>query len=285
MKGALAILGSMKLRGPSGDGRASNSGSNAGGGIIEQSVARLRAADDARKAREERLANMNPEYVDATLVECLSSGSETLDDKLAAFKELTAKCGLKSIVLAAFVKDGSPDLDFLQDLPFGLAKCIQFGIQNPILECDLAAPYINWDKYDINDFCALVESRCRWVAANLHAGRLQPPATYINLRDFASAMQSAPARVLALVEFLARLDPSVRPRGIFVNEPAGVHLPQDAGHGVAAVRGVMEAAGWAEGLLLVHVTAGNGLAHATVLECLAAGCNGIVASLCEQGPA
>ncbi len=24
---------------------------------------------------------------------------------------------------------------------------IQFGIQNAILECDLAAPYINWDKW------------------------------------------------------------------------------------------------------------------------------------------
>ncbi len=33
-----------------------------------------------------------------------------------------------------------------QDLPFGLAKMIQFGIQNAILECDLAAPYINWNK-------------------------------------------------------------------------------------------------------------------------------------------
>ncbi|GLC35059.1 hypothetical protein PLESTM_000274900 [Pleodorina starrii] len=324
MKNVLVKLGSMSKRHTSSDGAAplaSGGGTSAGPSIVEQQLMRLRAADDARKAREERLANLNPFCIDATLVECLSTGHESVEDKLDAFK-LLAKCGLNNIVLAAFVKEKTPDLKFLQamrsqklidehcfafselfdangsdlpgqDLPFGLAKMIQFGIQNAILGCDLAAPYINWDKCSTEDFCALVENRCRWVAANLYAGRSSPPASYVHLRDFATAMQVAPGRVLELVEYLGRLEPGVRPRGILVHEPAGGHFPFEAAPCVAAVRAVMDATGWTEGqqqsgggggggVLLVHVTAGYGLAHATVLECLAAGCGGVMASLCEE---
>ncbi|EFJ40893.1 flagellar associated protein [Volvox carteri f. nagariensis] len=199
---------------------------------------------------------------------------------------------------------------------------IQYGIQNAILECDLAAPYINWNKYSTEDFCALVESRCRWVAANLYAGRATQPTSYIHLRDFATAMQVAPSRVLELVEYLGRLEPGIRPKGILLHESASGHFPFEAAPCVAAVRAVMDGVGWTgtgtgeqdnenqgqanprggrdsrsssgsssgsssssgfvDGALLVHVTAGYGLAHATVLECLAAGCTGVMASLCEE---
>ncbi|GIL82388.1 hypothetical protein Vretimale_11841 [Volvox reticuliferus] len=109
-------------------------------------------------------------------------------------------------------------------------------------------------------------------------------------------MQVAPQRVLELVQYLGRLEPGIRPQGILIHEPASGHFPFEAAPYVAAVRAVMDATGWTEppqqaggtlsaagsGLLLVHVTAGYGLAHATVLECLAAGCNGVMASLCEE---
>ncbi|GIL60155.1 hypothetical protein Vafri_14781 [Volvox africanus] len=334
MKNVLVKFGSIAKRHSSADGTAGtpNSGDSSSirSSVVEQQVARLKAADEARKAREERLAGLNPFCIDATLVECLSAGQESVEDKVKAFKLLT-QCGLNNIILASFVKDRTPDLKFLQamrsqklidehcfafselfdangsdlpgqDLPFGLAKMIQFGIQNAILECDLAAPYINWNKYSTEDFCSLVESRCRWVAANLFAGRSQPPASYVHLRDFATAMQAAPQRVLEVVEYLGRLDPGIRPQGILIHEPASGHFPFEAAPYVAAVRSVMDATGWTEpqqqaggggggtalaaagsGVLLVHVTAGYGLAHATVLECLAAGCSGVVASLCEEG--
>lgn len=83
---------------------------------------------------------------------------------------------------------------------------------------------------------------------------------------------------------------------------SGGHLPFEAAPCVAVVRAVMDSTGWTHaaasaaagdtgsglqsgggsGLLLVHVTAGYGLAHATVLECLSAGCCGVMASLCEE---
>ncbi|PNW76373.1 hypothetical protein CHLRE_11g467531v5 [Chlamydomonas reinhardtii] len=317
MKGVLQKIGSLRTtgRGPSADGGGDpgqQRGSSVTLSIIDQHVARLKQAEEARKAREALLTGLKPFVLDNTLVECLASGSETLEDKLEALS-CTRACGLQNVVLAAFVKERTPDLPFLQalhssklidehcfafselydahgsdlpgqDLPFGLAKMIQYGIQNAILEVDVAAPYINWDKYHIEDLCALVESRCRWVASNLYAGRPTQPASYVHLRDFSAAMQSAPARLLTLVEALARLDPAVRPRGLLINQPAAGQFPFEAAPCVAAVRGVMDAAGWSEGLLAVHVGSapGYGLAHATVLECLAAGCGGVMAALCEE---
>ncbi len=80
---------------------------------------------------------------------------------------------------------------------------------------------------------------------------------------------------------------------------AGSRLPFEVAPGVAAVRAVMEAGGWGEGLLLLAVASpaaaagggsggaglagGSGLAHATVLESLAAGCGGVMTVLCEEG--
>ncbi|KAG2482688.1 hypothetical protein HYH03_018394 [Edaphochlamys debaryana] len=315
MKGVFTKLGSMTKRGPSADGaepRNERTSSQTGAplNLVEREVMKLKAAEDARKTREARLAGLKPYCLDTTIVEALSTGSESLEDKLAVFK-LLKSCRLQNIALAAFVKEKTPDLPFLQalrsqklidehcfaytelfdangvdlpgqDLPFGLAKMIQFGIQNAILECDLAATYINWEKYSAEDFCALVESRCRWVAANLYAGRAQAPAAWLNLRDFAAAMQSAPARVLSLVEHAAKMDPAYRPRGIIVSETAAGHFPHEAAPCVASVRFVMEACGWVDGALLVHGAAGTGLAHATVLECLASGCSGVVATLAEE---
>lgn len=66
------------------------------------------------------------------------------------------------------------------------------------------------------------------------------------------------------------------------------------------MRAVMEAGGWGDGLLLLAVASpaaaaaggsgaglagGSGLAHATVLESLAAGCGGVMTVLCEEGEA
>lgn len=285
----------------------------------------MKAAADAARSRAERLQNLDPKVLDISLCTVLDSTAIPTEDKLHAF-ELIKSCGIRDVALGAFVKGTAPDLQFLQelrtrkcidencfaftelfdangsdlpgqDLPFGLAKMIQFGIQNAILECDLAAPYINWEKYSTEDFCALVESRCRWVAANLYAGRAQPPASYVNLRDFSEAMKTNPARVLGLVEYLAALEPSVRPKGLLIHEAAGSRLPFEVAPGVAAVRAVMEAGGWGDGLLLLAVASpaaaaaggsgaglagGSGLAHATVLESLAAGCGGVMTVLCEE---
>ncbi|KXZ44821.1 hypothetical protein GPECTOR_62g936 [Gonium pectorale] len=199
MKGVFNKLGGSLRRGPSADGGAAPTSSDGSGlqrrssGVtaVEAQVAKLRIALEEKKKREARLASLKPLIVDATLVECLSSGFESVDDKLHAFEALRAS-GLTNILLAAFVRGVTPDAQFLQalrarglidehcwaaselfdangsdlpgqDLPFGLAKMIQFGIQNAVLECDLAAPYINWNKYTIGDFCALLESRCRCV--------------------------------------------------------------------------------------------------------------------------
>lgn len=97
MKAVFANVGFDSKRHPSADGGPQNQSSgecasNRHSQIVEQQVTRLKAAEEARKAREDRLATLIPFCIDATLVECLSSGQELMEDKLNAFKLLT-KCG------------------------------------------------------------------------------------------------------------------------------------------------------------------------------------------------
>ncbi|EFJ40894.1 hypothetical protein VOLCADRAFT_119825 [Volvox carteri f. nagariensis] len=118
MKNVLVLFSSRSKRHSSADGFAGplSSGDSTAGrasSVVKQEVARLKAAEEARKAREERLAKLNPFCLDATIVECLSAGQESVEDKVNAFK-LLSQCGLKNIVLAAFVKEKTPDLKFLQ---------------------------------------------------------------------------------------------------------------------------------------------------------------------------
>ena len=108
---------------------------------------------------------------------------------------------------------------------------------------------------------------------------------FVNLRDFPIAMTKVPEHVFAVVGFLSSLPPEQRPLGILYEEPTGNYLPEEVGAWTAAVRKLMNAKGWENGHLLVHVHKKWGLAEMVQLECLVNGANGIWASLSEEGAA
>ncbi|GFR45005.1 hypothetical protein Agub_g6315, partial [Astrephomene gubernaculifera] len=244
-------------------------------GVVVEQVASLKAAEE----REARLASVQPLCMDTTFLDCFQSQSVSVEDKVKAFR-LLIHSGLQNIVIAAFVNGGNPNLFFLQalrsqhlidercwavselfdangselpgqDLPLGLSRMLEFSVQNAMLDCDVGAAAAEWGASgdsssgsSFQDLCALLESRCRWVAANLVCGRPQPPACWLRLRGWERAMQVAPTRLLALVRWLGCLPPGVRPGGLVLHMGAP-QLPSTASARVAAIRRVMRAAGWA----------------------------------------
>jgi isopropylmalate/homocitrate/citramalate synthase len=62
-------------------------------------------------------------------------------------------------------------------------------------------------------------------------------------------------------------------------------MPYDLAAATAQTREIFVAGGWPEGHILAHVHNGFGLAEAAVLDCLAAGADGIWCSISREGAA
>ena len=204
--------------------------------------------------------------VDDTFIQQLVERGEDMTT-LYSFTEVTAG-----------VRKGVVDT---KTIPVGLAKMKQHGLQNPIIEIDLADQSISWDTFTVQDMCGLVEQHMKWSHTNLSKNA----KIFINLRDFPIAMTKVPERVFAVVDFLSSLPPEKQPLGILYEEPTGNYLPEEVGAWTAAVRKLMNAKNWENGHLLVHIHKKWGLAEMVQLECLINGANGIWASLSEEGAA
>ena len=165
-------------------------------------------------------------------------------------------------------------------LPIGLEKCKRYGLRNVIMELDLAYHGIDYKKFGFKQIKELILERLRWVKDNLgfHS------KAFVNFRDWYTAMEKYPIRVLKLVRFLSSLDASIRPFAIMVEE-FGKNLPEKVGVWVQAVRREMTKAGWKNGHLLFHVHEQWGMADITQLECLAKGANGIWTGVPQEGAA
>ncbi|PNH01683.1 hypothetical protein TSOC_012413 [Tetrabaena socialis] len=174
-------------------------------------------------------------------------------------------------------------------LPLGLRKMEVYGIQNAIIEANRVPPHglgqvggpaggapggktkdprgrgqqqREASGLGEDGFFEIIEERCRWVRSHLSLpGRLWPAATFVNIRDFNTAMAEVPGRVLRVVRRLGQLEPDVRPAGLMMEDPSGGKLPFQLGPWVASVR------------------------QAAALECLASGCDGVWAALCDEGAA
>ena len=85
-----------------------------------------------------------------------------------------------------------------------------------------------------------------------------------------------------MIRFLSSLPKDERPFGL-VTEESGKYLPEQLGVWVKAIPREIDACGFQDGHLLVHVHNQWGLQDSTQLECLANGANGIWASLIIQG--
>ena len=224
----------------------------------------------------------------------------TLEDKWAILEEIK-KCGFKNIIVAAFshmprVDDSFVDeltkkendlscffafsevgkLDDPEYIPVGLAKMKKYGLKNPIIEIDLA----NQKSSNFTqEMCSLLQKRFGWSYENL-----DPSAKIlVNLRDFPFALESQPRSTFEIVKFLATLPTGSRPFGLMYEEPTGKHLPEVLAGWTKAIRKCMDNNGWKDGVLLVHIHKKWGYADVAQADCLAAGANGIWASICEEG--
>ena len=223
----------------------------------------------------------------------------TLEDKWAILEE-SKKCGFKNIIVAAFSHMPRVDDAFVEeltkkesdlgcffaftevgelddpDIPVGLAKMKKYGLKNPIIEIDLANQKC---PNFIQEVCSSLQKHFDWAFENLdhHAKIL------VNLRDFPFAIESQSRNTFEIVKFLATLPTGSRPFGLMYEEHTGKHLPEVLTGWTKATRKCMDSNGWKDGILLVHIHKKWGYADVAQVDCLAAGANGIWASICEEG--
>ena len=70
----------------------------------------------------------------------------------------------------------------------------EIGLWNPILEVDLGNSTYNFDKFSMDDMCALVEKWITWAHDNLY----EESKVFINFRDLPDVMPNNPQRCLKL---------------------------------------------------------------------------------------
>ena len=172
-------------------------------------------------------------------------------------------------------KDRVPDT---KTIPVGLRKMKELGVHNVIIEMDLVYRGIDYKKFKVVDINKLLSERLAWIRSNLS----RDAKVFINLRDLPDAMVKKPKRIFKVIRYLSSLPPEERPFGL-VYEESGKYFPEQLAVWTAAVRREMDACGFQDGHLLVHVHQQWGLQDSTQLECLANGANGIWASLIIQG--
>ncbi|KAG2490131.1 hypothetical protein HYH03_011437 [Edaphochlamys debaryana] len=273
--------------------------------------------DDLRDAKLERLRTLQPFVLDNSLRETSVAAirNHTLKDKWSIIR-MIKESGLNQFIIASFNAMKQVDDQFALDMKdkgvicsncyafcegweqwdanrvpkkeatLGLQKMKAYGIQNALIECNFACRQTDWSKFGEDGLFALITERCRYVRRELSLPhRLRPAASFINIRDFTTAMVEVPDRVLRTVGRIGRMDPEYRPAGLMFEDPSGGKFPFELAPWVASVRKAMDDAGWMEGHFLVHIHRNYGLAQALVLECLASGADGVWAAICDEGAA
>ncbi|KAJ7381110.1 hypothetical protein OS493_004708 [Desmophyllum pertusum] len=172
-------------------------------------------------------------------------------------------------------KDKVPDV---KTIPIGLEKMKELGINNVVMEMDLVYQAIDYKKFKVGAINRLLSERFAWIRKNLSPDS----KIFVNLRDLPDALIKKPRRAFKVIKYMSSLPPNERPFGL-VFEESGKYLPEQLAAWTAAVRREMDASGFKDGHLLVHVHERWGVADSTQLECLANGANGIWASLIIQG--
>lgn len=234
----------------------------------------------------------------------------TIESKWAVYNEVK-KCGFKHAIVASFSHMTRVDDDFCKALidagedpfylwafseinggvhhkvpdtdtvPTGLTKLQKVGMHNVIFEVDFSDNTYDFEKFPMDDLCALVKKWIQWCYDNLS----KEAKVLINLRDPPDVMPNNPGRVFDFVEFVAKLPKDIRPFGIIFEEGKGKCLPEEVGLWSKFIRKTMSHSGWTDGQLLVHVHEKFGYCDASALQCLKEGSNGIWASVCTEGAA
>ena len=233
----------------------------------------------------------------------------TLDNKRLIYEEVK-KCGFKYFIVGAFNNQTRVEDLFLADLiekgedltnavsfseawenivdgvpqyepvPVGLLKCKRFKINHVLFEIDLVNYKVDYDKFTMDQVCALVKHRIDWVRENLSSDSL----ILFNLRDFSDTMTLQPQRIWKIVSFLSTLPPTERIAGL-AYEDVGKYEKDLLGGWTRAVRKEMLRGGWEGGELLFHQHEQWGTMHGDVLEVLGMGATGVWAGVCAEGAA
>ena len=281
---------------------------------IENEISRIKKEINAVAAKKrDRLKNLDFFILDNSIRESTVGQlrSHTLANKLQIYEHVKA-CGIKDIIVASFANLTRVDDDFCQylrdhgedfsrlysfsevsegikdgaydteSIPVSLRKNKRYGLRNVVLECDLVDNSCKWDeKFKVEDMCKLIRKWTEWVKTNIHKdGRV-----LLNLRDFPIAMSKNPERVLTLIQFISRLPDDLKLFALCFEDPMGEYLPEELEAWTASLRRIMDANGWKDGRILVHIHEKWGLQTASQLDCLGAGADGVWASLCEEGAA
>lgn len=148
-----------------------------------------------------------------------------------------------------------------ETVPVGLVKMKQFRLKNVIFEVDISDGYIDFKKFSLQDYFALLEKWIIWAHENLD----KHSKVFVNIRDLNDTMPSFCNRCFELVDFLAPLPDSIRPFGVMFEEPGGGVLPEECGKWSAYIRKVMNMNKWYP-YLLVHVHEKFGFADSSTLH-------------------
>jgi hypothetical protein len=280
-------------------------------GSVDVEVGQLREkVRDFRSRKLERLKNLDLFCLDNSIRESTVGQlrSHTLENKKTIFREVK-KCGIKDVLVASFAHMTRVDDDFVQYLvdtgedfsnfysfsevteglkdgvydtekiPIGLIKNKKYGLRNILFEMDLASTDCDWGgKWTMNDHCQMHLRLFRWVRRKIS----KDARILVNVRDFGLCMASTPKRLLDFVHFLGSLPSEERIFAFVFEDVLGDSLPEELEMWTTSVRNVMDSCGW-NGRLLLHVHQQWDMQTASVLSCLAAGADGVWASLCEEG--
>ena len=182
-----------------------------------------------------------------------------------------------SEVTTGLKKDKTYDTE---TIPIGLKKNIDFGLKNTILEVDLADDNCDWSKFTIENMCELIHQRSKCIYEKFSDARI-----VINLRDFPTTMAKYPDRAMTVIKFLARLPKNEQFFAVAFEDAGGDYLPVQLEAWTASARRMMDANGWKNGKLIVHIHQRWDLHTAATLNCLSVGADGVWASVCEEGAA
>ena len=91
--------------------------------------------------------------------------------------------------------------------------------------------------------------------------------------------------MLTIARYLSQLPDHLKLFALCFEDPMGEYLPDELGARTASLRRVMDANGWKDGKILVHVHEKWEFQTASQIECLSSGADGVWASLCMEGAA
>lgn len=200
-------------------------------------------------------------------------GDMLLTELIAKGEDLSRAVGFSEVW--DVIKDKEP-----QDLPvpIGLRKCKHYGIKHVLFEIDLVYYKVDYEKFNMERVCKMMNDRIEWIWQNLG----QDAQVFINLRDFGDAMTSHPERIWKFTNFLSNLKKKIA--GL-AYEDVGKYDKDLLGGWTRAVKNEMERCGWGEGQLIFHQHEQWGTMISDTMEVLAMGATGIWAGLCGEGAA